>query len=149
MAQGGQYGSVYYSVYDIDYLEPTSGQTYTINFDQAGNDITLGDGMVSGNWTGNLFRGDIAEVLVYNKQLTEAQMHEMMVYLNLKYKLFEVPGDFEPDKDVDVDDLAVLAAQWLLTGDDLIADIHPSEGDGVVNLADLAEFARHWMIGVE
>ena len=54
------------------------------------------------------------------------------------------PGDFEPDGDLDIMDLAVVAEEWLGMG---IADIAPPGGDGVVNLLDLADLARHWLEG--
>ena len=153
IAQGGWYGRLVYAVNSFPALtvETARNASYVMNFDAGNNVISVGNGRQSGGWVGgsDWYNGDLAEILVYNKQLTQAQMEEMLIHLNLKYKLYYSPGDFEPDKDVDVDDLAVLAAQWLSSGSDLIADIHPSEGDGVVNLADLAEFARHWMIVVE
>jgi len=55
-------------------------------------------------------------------------------------------GDFEPDCDVDADDLALLIYYWLAScgdcgGADLIAD-------GVVNLADFAVLADNWLAGL-
>jgi len=52
-----------------------------------------------------------------------------------------VPGDFEPDGDVDYYDLAVLAAQWLQNCGVLAADL---DGDGTVNFFDFALLAEHW-----
>lgn len=53
-------------------------------------------------------------------------------------------GDFEPDCDVDIDDLSRLIAYWLqVCGDcgntDLVAD-------GIVNLEDFAVLAENWLI---
>ena len=53
-------------------------------------------------------------------------------------------GDFEPDCDVDFDDLALLMSYWLQTcgdcqGTDLLAD-------GIINLEDFALFAQNWLI---
>ncbi|MCK4795456.1 MAG: SUMF1/EgtB/PvdO family nonheme iron enzyme [Desulfobacteraceae bacterium] len=60
-----------------------------------------------------------------------------------------IPGDFEPDGDVDLFDLLVFAEQWLLTGDTLTADIAPSpEGDGKVDWLDFARLAEYWLIYV-
>lgn len=54
-----------------------------------------------------------------------------------------IPGDFEPDCDVDFDDLAVLCDQWLL--EKLSADLAPiDEGDNFVNFLDWAVFANAW-----
>jgi hypothetical protein len=54
------------------------------------------------------------------------------------------PGDFEPDGDVDIDDLAVFTEQWLLRG--LTWDVAPDERDRVVNFLDWAVFADGWQI---
>ncbi len=60
------------------------------------------------------------------------------------------PGDFEPDCDVDLADLAVLVEQWLETPGTPSADIAPApDGDDVVNLLDFAELAVHWLEGIE
>ncbi len=58
----------------------------------------------------------------------------------------QLAGDFEPDCDVDADDLALLIYYWLATcgdceGTDLIAD-------GVVNLADFSILADNWLAGL-
>ena len=54
-----------------------------------------------------------------------------------------IPGDFEPDCDVDFDDLAVLCDQWLLA--ELSADVAPiDEGDNFVDFFDWAVFANAW-----
>jgi hypothetical protein len=55
-------------------------------------------------------------------------------------------GDFEPDCDVDFDDLATLVFYWLVTcgeceGADLI-------NDGVVNLEDFQVLANNWLAGL-
>jgi M6 family metalloprotease-like protein len=57
-----------------------------------------------------------------------------------------ITGDFEPDCDVDADDLALLIYYWLAAcgdceGTDLIAD-------GVVNLADFGVLADNWLAGL-
>jgi hypothetical protein len=59
------------------------------------------------------------------------------------------PGDFEPDGDVDWDDLAVLVDQWLQPPGTPSADIAPlPAGDDTVNFLDFAEFAMHWLEGI-
>lgn len=61
-----------------------------------------------------------------------------------------IPGDFEPDCDVDWDDLTTLAEQWLQPLEILSADIAPlPDGDGKVDFLDFAVFASHWFEGVE
>jgi len=68
-------------------------------------------------------------------EMAEATLETGVVFL---------PGDFEPDGDVDFNDLAVLVAEWLQSGEDLLADIHPASGDGFVNFLDFAKFAQGW-----
>lgn len=53
-----------------------------------------------------------------------------------------MPGDFEPDGDVDIDDLTVFVDQWLLQR--LTADFAPGDGDNFVNYLDWAVFADAW-----
>jgi len=53
-----------------------------------------------------------------------------------------ISGDFEPDGDVDSDDLAILCKQWLL--ERLSMDVAPDGGDGIVNFLDWAVFADGW-----
>jgi hypothetical protein len=58
----------------------------------------------------------------------------------------QLAGDFEPDCDVDFDDLTRLVFYWLAVcgdceGADLIAD-------GIVNLADFQALADNWLAGV-
>jgi hypothetical protein len=54
-------------------------------------------------------------------------------------------GDFEPDGDVDWNDLYTLTSEWLSTGANLKADIYPLGGDGIVDFFDFAEFAKDWL----
>jgi len=54
-------------------------------------------------------------------------------------------ADFDLDGDVDIDDLMILAKQWLDQGEDLSADIFPAIKDNIVNLEDFAEFGKWWM----
>lgn len=54
------------------------------------------------------------------------------------------PADLNLDTMVDFNDLLILAAEWLQSGDNLLADIYPADGDGLVNLSDFAEFAKYW-----
>ena len=51
------------------------------------------------------------------------------------------------DEDVDMTDLVELIGEWLDTGDSLKADIAPIFiGNDKVDLADLAEFGKYWMV---
>jgi hypothetical protein len=73
-------------------------------------------------------------------EMTKATLETGIVFL---------PCDFEPDGDVDLFDLGVLAGQWLQSGAGLPADIHPVGGDGIVNLKDFAILARYWLAGTD
>ncbi|MHC4477601.1 MAG: PEP/pyruvate-binding domain-containing protein [Planctomycetota bacterium] len=55
-----------------------------------------------------------------------------------------IPGDFEPDGDVDFRDFCLFAERWLDTVCDACgkADL---TGDGQVNAHDLLEFTEHWL----
>ena len=55
-----------------------------------------------------------------------------------------IPGDFEPDGDVDLADLSFLTSRWLDTGGSAYSGADLT-GDGDVDLADLAVFASHWL----
>lgn len=56
-------------------------------------------------------------------------------------------GDFDLNDKVDVDDLRVLAAQWLQVGA-YLADIAPlPDGDNIVNMLDFAKLAENWLKG--
>ena len=56
-----------------------------------------------------------------------------------------LPCDFQPDGRVDTDDVIILAAQWLQTGEGLSADIVGD--DDIVNHRDFAAILEHWRKG--
>jgi hypothetical protein len=57
------------------------------------------------------------------------------------------PADIDEDGDVDQTDLGLMAYDWLESS--AAADIYPQpNGDGIVNLKDLAYFAQYWLNGV-
>ncbi len=56
-----------------------------------------------------------------------------------------IPGDLEPDGDVDMDDLMIMAGQWLSEGVNLWGDIAPiPDGDQKVDFLDFQLFSEHW-----
>jgi serine protease len=55
---------------------------------------------------------------------------------------YHIPGDFDRDGSVDLDDLRTLASYWL--GDEPLVDIAPPERDGTINFLDFATFAQGW-----
>jgi hypothetical protein len=54
-------------------------------------------------------------------------------------------ADLNDDWYVDFSDFSHLADQWLMTGDDVPADIAPGHGDGRVGVEDLVLTADHWL----
>jgi len=64
---------------------------------------------------------------------------------NVASIIFFAPADFEPDGDVDINDLMVLAEQWLQTPGTPSADIAPEPRDNFVDLEDFALFAHYWL----
>jgi hypothetical protein len=55
-------------------------------------------------------------------------------------------GDLEPDGDVDIDDVLIMASQWLQTGSGLSANISVP-ADGTVNLKDFLVLSGNWLYG--
>lgn len=58
-----------------------------------------------------------------------------------------VPGDIDLDCDIDLEDFAVLTAQWLDSPGAPSADIAPPGGDGIVDINDLALLVYSWLWG--
>jgi serine protease len=61
-------------------------------------------------------------------------------YAALNY--YHIPCDFNYDRMVNFKDLRILISSWL--GDDLLTDIAPAGGDGIINLLDFAKCADSW-----
>ena len=61
------------------------------------------------------------------------------------------PGDFEPDGDIDLHDLAILAAAWsTIDGQPAynpLCDMN-TPPDGKINMLDLLLFAENWLLGL-
>jgi hypothetical protein len=96
------------------------------------------------NTPGNLEKVDL---LLPGDGIYEVVVKNTTTRTNRSYALaFEllspIPGDFDLDYIVDYNDMAMLAQQWLLKGENLEADLNK---DGIVNLSDFAEFASHWL----
>nr|MBC8378862.1 carbohydrate-binding protein [Planctomycetota bacterium] len=53
-----------------------------------------------------------------------------------------IRGDLDVDGTVDIDDVGIMAGEWLSSG--VLADIEPAGGDGIVNLQDFAVLASNW-----
>ena len=66
---------------------------------------------------------------------------------NRSQRVIAALSDFTVDGEVNFEDYAILAMEWLETGDDLTADIYPIGGDTIVNWSDLQVLADQWLGG--
>ena len=89
LGQGENYGSLKYFVDDMvqEVFDNNANPSNIIDFMASGNQLTIGDGLSSSGtlYGTDQYTGDIAEILIYNSQLTLAQMEEMLDYLDYKY----------------------------------------------------------------
>lgn len=58
-------------------------------------------------------------------------------------------SDFNKDGDIDVFDIVIMVQEWLQESDNLITDIVPEAGDGIVNMYDFTYFASEWLLYFE
>lgn len=58
-----------------------------------------------------------------------------------------IPGDFDGDGAVEVPDLAIFAADWLVSDPDIADPNTDMDASGTVNLADWALFTKTWLDG--
>ncbi|MFC1738139.1 hypothetical protein ACFL1G_03705 [Planctomycetota bacterium] len=58
-------------------------------------------------------------------------------------------ADFDPDCDVDYNDLAILVEEWLQTSPEYTDIVPLPDGDEIVNMLDFALLADNWLEGVE
>ncbi len=89
MAQGGRHDSLYYAVNDVD-AEPLNCNNpgHIITFDAYNNHLSVGSGVdPAGTMYPDFYNGDLAEILVYNTQLSSMQISQIGEYLSQKYSL--------------------------------------------------------------
>ncbi len=95
MAQSASYSSLQY------YVDSTTSQTLdsvanpsnVMTLLAAGNVLALGTGIQGGSYmTSDAYTGDIAEVLIYNRQLDSQQMEQVYDYLYDRYFSFVPSG---------------------------------------------------------
>ncbi len=94
MAQSGRHDSLYYAVNDLD-VEPLSCNNpgTIITFDAGNNHLSLGNGVdPTGIMYPDFYNGDLAEILIYNSQLSTAQIIQTAGYLSQKYNLAFAAG---------------------------------------------------------
>jgi uncharacterized protein (DUF2141 family) len=56
-----------------------------------------------------------------------------------------IPGDINGDGIVDVTDLGILGANWLLSGSHMQNPNADINGDGVVDINDLGVMGQNWL----
>ncbi len=87
--QGENFGSLRYFVDDLvqEVFDNTANPSNTVDFIAAGNLLTIGDGLnSSGGFYGtDQYTGEIAEIVIYNNQLSTSQMQQVFDYLDYKY----------------------------------------------------------------
>lgn len=89
VAAGGLYGSLFYAVDGVTPLAVTSNfPDRALAFDVDNNAVFVGNSLNnSAAWTGgsDWYYGDMAEVLIYNRELSSTEMQEVLDYLDAKY----------------------------------------------------------------
>ncbi|MBN2065034.1 MAG: hypothetical protein JW745_09555, partial [Sedimentisphaerales bacterium] len=95
MAQSASYSSLQYFVDSTasQTLDSLANPSNVMNLLAAGNVLALGTGIQGGNYmTSDAYAGDIAEVLIYNRQLDSQQMQQVYDYLYERYFSFVPSG---------------------------------------------------------
>lgn len=107
--------------YYVDSSEPQTFDTLAnpankITLPATGNGFIVGSSWVNGSVaTSDMFTGDLAEILVYNSELSEAEIEQAVDYLSGQYGL----GDYTPVTDDMVIHLDASSISELADGDDV------------------------------
>jgi len=117
------------------------------------------------HWTDQVSHGEIIRAGVDEKmEISSINRCEILIqgvvdgnygdYGNIPYDLGIIrrqcpayPGDLDLDCDIDFEDFAILAGQWLQSPSEPSADIAPPGGDGIVDMNDLALLVDSWLWG--
>jgi hypothetical protein len=94
--QGSQYQSARYFVdsMEVQLFDNLANPTNTLNLPATGNSFTIGTTWINGSiGTADYFSGDVAEILVYNRVLSEEEIETVGYYLAHEYNL---ASDFSP-----------------------------------------------------
>lgn len=77
-------------------------------------------------------------------------MYKFIVLIVLLCSCFAaaIPGDFNSDNRVDLDDLLLFVADWLKETPDIVTPAVDMNSDGKVDMADFALFSAEWLKGV-
>ncbi len=90
IGQSDYYQDVCYYVNDpvLQVFDSTVNPANRINFPVTGNTLTVGTSWINGALgTSDMFTGDLAEILVYNRELSTAEIEQMIDYLKAEYGL--------------------------------------------------------------
>lgn len=94
IGQSDYYQDVCYYVNDpvLQVFDSTANPSNPINFPVTGNTLTVGTSWINGVLgTSDMFTGDLAEILVYNRELSTAEIEQMIGYLMAEYGLDAAP----------------------------------------------------------
>ncbi len=93
---------------------------------------------------------NVLAIQVHNKGITSS---DFLIVPELSIIAIPIPGDIEPDGDIDFQDFSALASSWMLTSSDAgyneHLDIDDSPGDGTIDTLDLRVLAENWLAGFE
>jgi hypothetical protein len=90
IGQSDYYQDVFYYVNNpvLQVFDSTVNPANRINFPETGNTLTVGTSWINGALgTSDMFTGDLAELLVYNRELSTAEIKQMIDYLTAEYGL--------------------------------------------------------------
>ena len=100
MAQGGRHDSLYYAVdgLDAEALD-CNNPAALVTFDVNNNHLSVGNGVnTAGAMYPDYYNGDVAEILIYNAQLSTEQVFQTARYLSQKYNLTFAAGSILVDQ---------------------------------------------------
>jgi len=132
---------------NTDELEPNLANLDLIVYEPNNSEPIFSESIYNLEPNDNLEKCDLSvnktgdyTVKVINKSATETVSYGLAFEV-----LVPIPGDFYPaDYIVDYSDMATVAQQWLLEGENLEADLFDDDNN-IVNLPDFAEFANYWL----
>jgi hypothetical protein len=121
---------------NTDFTAITGGGWHSLGLKQDGSIVAWGD-----NAYGEC---NVPEPNTGFKTIAAGNRHS----LGLKGCPYNLAGDISNDCNVDFEDLAILADQWLLPPGDPSADIAPPpNGNGITDFLDYAMMANNWLLG--
>lgn len=144
-------------------VSSTTGTTDTLRIN--GEEIFVGD-LLSGGMSGlriggfvldrNYFEGDIAELIVFESDLSATEREAIEVALMSRWGIGvtpSIPGDANGDRKVDGSDVTILAGNWQAgvgsTGPSTVTwAMGDFNGDGKVDGSDVTILAGNWQYGV-